>query len=688
LDAAGNLTWVKQMGTGSGTGSAGGSSIAIDGSGNIYTLGNFIGTVDFDPGPGVFNLNSSGCAFICKLDAAGNLLWAKQLDPRIITSPRDRSIGTDASGNLYITGSFYGMPDFDPGPGVFNLTSGGSGLAREMFVCKLNAAGDFLWAKHMGGTGETDYADSYAIAVELSGNVYTTGGFGGTIDFDPGAGVSTISEPVGGTFISKIDASGNFTWVRELTAGTAFALGGGALALDGMGDIFAADGYILFKLDLNGNSIWTKQGQYTGDVFYSSLATDVAGNVYTIGDFYNTINFYPELCPFAFTATGQSDIFISKVNQDSTLAWAKKLSGPGDERGNSIAVDASGNVYTTGAFLGTVDFDPGVPVYDLTSGVGYNAFVHKMSPCASSSSTLKISSCSNYTLNCKTYTTTGVYTQTIETAEGCDSIITLDLTIVTNNARSTANVTACGSYEWASKTFTTSGIYTDTFHFATSCDSIATLNLTINPLSSSNITQTICAGHSYEGYTKTGTYIDTLVAANGCDSIRTIQLTVEQQPAPDLGADKNICRGDTLSLYPGEYTSYLWQDGSTQSHYTANSAGLYTVTVSNQCGSAHAQIVLTGNVCNAIFPSAFSPNKDGKNETFKILEAPGLSDYELAIFNRWGQKIFETRDYTKGWDGNINGQSAATGVYAWFCKFKKPGDASITAMKGTVVLIR
>jgi gliding motility-associated-like protein len=223
---------------------------------------------------------------------------------------------------------------------------------------------------------------------------------------------------------------------------------------------------------------------------------------------------------------------------------------------------------------------------------------------------------------------------------------------------------------------------------STGCDSIATLNLVINPATVSNIKQTICSGQSFSGYTETGTYIDTLVSAIGCDSIRTIQLSVMKLPAPDLGNDKELCLGDTMVLFPGNFDSYAWQDGSTQSHYVVNKGGSYAVNVSNNCGSAQAQIAIVENKCGIYFPSAFTPNKDGKNDLFKILHPPDLSSYELSIFNRWGQKVFETRDYTKGWDGTVNGQVQDTGVFVWFCKYKKINSPLNGEISGTVLLIR
>ena len=123
------------------------------------------------------NLTSSaGITFITKSDASGNLIWAKNLGG----SNASTSIAVDVLRNVYITGSFRGTADFDPGPGTYNLTSAGD---EDIFVTKLDASGNFVWAKKMGGASDDD---GNSIAVDASGNVYTTGYFQGTADFDPG----------------------------------------------------------------------------------------------------------------------------------------------------------------------------------------------------------------------------------------------------------------------------------------------------------------------------------------------------------------------------------------------------------------------------------------------------------------------------------------------------------------------
>ena len=173
LDANGNLLWVKQFG---GTGFDSSYSITLDAAGNIYTCGAFAQTADFNPGAGIFNLTAVGVfdVFISKLDLDGNFIWAKQSGG--VNSDRGYGITVDINNNVYTTGYFGGTADFDPGTGTFNLTSAG---LSDVFVSKLDANGNFLWAKQFGGAA-TEIGS--AIAVDAAGNVYITGQFSGTTD--------------------------------------------------------------------------------------------------------------------------------------------------------------------------------------------------------------------------------------------------------------------------------------------------------------------------------------------------------------------------------------------------------------------------------------------------------------------------------------------------------------------------
>jgi hypothetical protein len=385
------LEWAKQIG---GTSNDYSSSIAVDSQGNLFTIGFFQGTVDFDPGTGIYNLTATGDndVFISKLDPSGNFIWARRIGG--MGDDRGFSIALDGSGNIYTTGWFSGTADFNPGAGNFNMTSVGS---HDVFILKLDASGNFIWAKRLGGTNG-DYG--FSIAVDGNENVYTTGHFWGTADFDPGVDVfSLTSVAFEDIFISKLDASGNFVWAKRMggTSGEQAS----SIAVDISGNVYTtgwfsetadfdpgvdvfsltSDGFLdifISKLDASGNFVWAKQLGGTNTEEGKSLVLDASGNVYTTGFFEGTIDFDPGAGIYNLTADGGSDIFISKLDASGNFVWAKRMGGTSAEQASSIAVDISGNIYTTGSFAGTVDFDPGTGIFNLTS-TGYDdIFISKL----------------------------------------------------------------------------------------------------------------------------------------------------------------------------------------------------------------------------------------------------------------------------------------------------------------------
>ncbi|MBP6686206.1 MAG: gliding motility-associated C-terminal domain-containing protein, partial [Lacibacter sp.] len=281
------------------------------------------------------------------------------------------------------------------------------------------------------------------------------------------------------------------------------------------------------------------------------------------------------------------------------------------------------------------------------------------------------------------YTTAGTYVDTLLTTLGCDSIRTLNLTVLPKSVLGLTQIICEGDSVFGYKQ---TGIYIDTLVAANGCDSIRTLNLTVLPRSTSTLVETICQGQSFLGYTTAGIHIDTLVAANGCDSIRTLILNVDTQPFPNLGPNKELCVGDTLQLYPGLYASYLWQDNSTNDRFVANQSGTYSVTVTNACGTASDNITIRSVDCVILFPNAFTPNGDGRNDYFKILNAFNLTEYSLIIYNRWGQLVYSTNDFTQGWNGNLKGKPQDPGTFVYYSSYKK--DSIPVTTKGTFILIR
>jgi hypothetical protein len=399
LDANGNFIWTKSFG---GKGDDRTDCIKIDAQGNIYTIGFFQDTVDFDPGIESIKLSAKReyDVFIQKLDANGNFIWAKSFGGN--NYDFGTSIALDAQSNVYSTGCFLESADFNPGKDSMMLSSVG---AYDIFVQKLDAQGNLLWVKSFGGN-DSDFG--YSIALDAQGNVYTTGTFYETVDFDPGKDVKNLTA-IGGSdiFIQKLDANGNFLWAKSFGGRTSVDMGE-SIAIDAANNIYTT-GYFsdtvdfdpgkdsmkisavgtrhsyIQKLDANGNFLWAKScGRTERSQEFSTSAKgfsnsiDAVNNVYIIGYFIDTVDFDPGPGVANLSAIGESDIFIQKLDKNGDFLWAKAFGGKGDDFGASIAVDAVGNIYTTGYFHGTVDFDPGTDVKNLTSVGSTDIFVHKM----------------------------------------------------------------------------------------------------------------------------------------------------------------------------------------------------------------------------------------------------------------------------------------------------------------------
>ena len=384
-----NLDWVRQM---KGSSYDEGFAIATDAFGNIYTTGYFEGYVDFDPGEGTYFLTSSGQndMFVSKLDHSGNFVWA------VKAGGADYDFGSaisiDTLGNVYVTGYFGGTADFDPGPAAYNLSSFGG---WDVFVMKLDKNGDFVWSKQIGGMAIESGRD---LVLDASEGIFLTGRFQEIVDFDPGPGIYNLtSDGDFDVFIVKLDFDGNFIWAKKVGGeGDDYVSSiardnSGNLVLGGEFDgncdfdpdtsshnLTSAGDYDLFLLKLTGDGdfIWVNQlGALDWD-FCTALDVDIFNNIVFTGIFSDTVDFDPGVGIFQLAAVEEaSDIFVSKVNADGNLLWAKQIAGTFIDYCYSICSDVGNKVYVSGQFSGTTDFDPTDGTYTLTTIGGNDGFI-------------------------------------------------------------------------------------------------------------------------------------------------------------------------------------------------------------------------------------------------------------------------------------------------------------------------
>jgi hypothetical protein len=648
-------------------------SVTVDISGNVYSCGDFQGTVDFDPGPGTFNMTSFGAEdiFIRKLDASGNLVWVKQIGGSNIDQAL--SIKLDASNNILIGGWFYGTTDFDPGIGVSNQTS--LGLA-DIFVCKLDASGNFVWAKRMGSASSDE---AWSIAIDASDNIYTTGGFQSTVDFDPGAGFSNLTSSGSiDVFVSKLDASGNFVWAKRIGGTNAERAYG--ICLDNAGNVYST-GYFtgtadfdpgastfnlissagstdvfISKLDATGNFIWAKQMGGTGIDQGRSIAIDASGNVYTTGEFSNTVDFDPGIGTLNLNSAGSLDAFISKLDASGNFVWAKSYGGTDADNSYSVAINQHKNILTTGSFSSAVDFDPGSGTFSLSSfTAAQDVYVNKLDSLGNfiwagqmGGSSAEVAFSIAIDINDYFYFG-GYYFATADFDAG---------TGVSNLNATGSFDSFVAKYANCSSVPTTPGSISGT---TTICEGTSNTYSISSVSGATSYTWTLPGGWS--GTSATNSITTTanatsgsvsVTANNACGSSSAASLAISVNTIPSIpgaiSGTTTICVGtsNTYSISSvGGASSYTWTlpsgwSGTSTTNSittTANATGgNMSVTANNACGSSSAQtLAITVNTIPST-PGTISGTTticSGSNNTYSISAVPGATSYTWTLPGGW-----------------------------------------------------
>ncbi len=398
LDADGNFLWAVSMG---GSGAAGygqanneANAVAVDVDGNVYVTGYFMKTADFDPGPGVANLTAmypnnqnSQDIFVLKLDTNGNYVWAKAISGSFFEI--GLGISVDAGKNVYVSGRYRSLMDFDPGPGTVSLFSKGY---DDAFVLKLDEDGNYQWVTSLGGSG---YDFGWEVVNDHFGNVYTTGIYTFDIDFDPGPDTLLLGNQQG-VFIQKLDTDGNLLWAKSIE--TSYSSVEHALAIDKSNNVYVtglfsgdvdfdpgpdstiltSDNYsniFILKLDADGNFLWVKDIESTFLIRSYSITIDEQSNVYTIGSFSETTDFGPGTNTLLLTPTEGQNTFIQKLDTDGNFVWAGAMGGTG----RGIHIDTLCNIFVTGDYRDTTDFDPNIGTSNLTGNGTADIYIVKLS---------------------------------------------------------------------------------------------------------------------------------------------------------------------------------------------------------------------------------------------------------------------------------------------------------------------
>ncbi|WP_417590259.1 T9SS type A sorting domain-containing protein [Owenweeksia hongkongensis] len=462
IDSMGDIAWVKYLG---GNGYCLGKSVALAPDGHLVIGGYLDSGITSTNINGLQNYTNGGQNdnFIMKLDTSGSLVWFKVFlgSGTVYNESSFGELAVGGNGDIYATGSFQGVVDFDPGAGTSFGFSIGS-FHSDIFLLKLNSQGEFRWAKSMGA-GNRDYG--MALSLDASENIIIGGSFSDTVDFDPGTPIGIIGStplqlvlgtiPMEDCYIAKYDSSGSFGWVKSFGGRNADRLK--SLQLDSMDNIYTAgwftdtmdldpglgnyqlipkglygsDGFVQ-KLDANGNLIWGKGfGAPVVNDQVVSIAVGKHGHVLVTGVFDDSIEFnpgsgvyYPGDTSKPFSISG-----LIEFDGNGQFIWAQPLQS-NYVYGAGVGYRHSGKPFIFGRFKGDLDIDPTMKgEHILNTPFQTNTFFYQLDRCGGTLDTIADTVCGYTIFQDSALGKSGLYTFPSLSKAGCDSIIVLDLTI-------------------------------------------------------------------------------------------------------------------------------------------------------------------------------------------------------------------------------------------------------------------
>ena len=646
--------------------------------------------------------------WIVKLDEFGNILWEKSMGGTGIDTPV--SIKQTPDGG-YIVAGHSSSDDFD--------VSENKGDA-DCWLVKLDSSGNILWEKSYGGS-LYDYAtdlqltsdNGYILAAYVRSNDGdVTGHNGGTTDY----------------WIVKLDEFGNILWEKTLggtnsdvaisigeTTDGNFIVAGYTFSNDG--DVTAnyggADFWIVKLNSTTGNIIWEKTFGGSGNDIARDVKQSSDGGFVVVG-FSNSSN-------GDFSENyGDDDWWVMKLDGLGNVIWKKILGGSMKERIYTFQLTSGGSIILSGqsksndgdltenkggddiwvvklegdcspvshtisetACTSFTWADGNGETYTSSTSVSHTFVGGAANGCDSivtlnltinqpTNSSLSVTECGSYTWseNNQTYTSTGSYTYVVPNANNCDSTITLNLTI-NQPTSSSVSVTECGSYTWSenNQTYTSSGAYTHVVPNANNCDSTITLNLTINQPTSSSVSITECGSYTWpvnnQTYTSSGSYTHIIPNVNNCDSTITLNLTINN-------VDNTVSvSGITLTANQAG-ASYQWVDcdngnapisGETAQSFTPTTNGNYAVEVTaNGCTEISSCVAVNSVGIDEVWYAEFAEVYPNPNDgLFTINSTQTFNNAVVEIYSALGQLVYSA--VHSGDKITINLNEQPTGIY-------------------------
>ncbi len=618
-----NLEWAKAL-TGQGQSnienlSEGASTcygLVVDEDENVYITGICNDSVDFDPGPGTsFVVAGQRDIYLAKYSPEGNLVWKFVLISQSMNHVN--GIKLDDSGNILIIGSMEGAVDFDPSSAT-ELVQVPSGMANKMFIAKYDLNGNFLWVKAVGGASATFGSD---LETDENGEIYVTGSYYQSLDIDPSSNENILTSTGLALFFSKYTENGDLLWAQNIPNCTNL---GEATDID-----LSADGDI-----------------YISGFFGNSLDFDAGTEIYNL------------------VATTATDRYFAKYNNDGEFIWANRIDVNAhfaleSDRSIEMALDEQENLFITGDFKGSVDFNAGAGVFQLTASAGdYSTYI------------------------CK-YDSNGLFLWAKMITNGFCVANDIELDCAGNI--NLTGVLGHADFDTGPGTYLLQSSAPSAFmNFFAQYDVQGNFNWAKRIGNNGYGSGTIQSGI----HVKNGShYIFGAFKQSGDfdpDDNKEYWLTMggigwNSYFAKYSGdwantyTELKICDADTAVLVATvAATNYLWQDGSMDSLFWALDSGEYWV--SSTSGKCSKTDVFSVNMieCGASIismPNVFTPNGDGVNDVYLPIETYNLKNYSIVILNRWGTVVFEEKNKNIGWDGTSAGKNCTEGTYFWMVRY-------------------
>ncbi|MCH8903669.1 MAG: gliding motility-associated C-terminal domain-containing protein [Bacteroidetes bacterium] len=689
--------------------------------------------------------------YLIKVDSIGNVQWSKTIggpsdegitciqntsDNGFILAGGTNSFG--APGDIYLVkidsngivqwSKNYGGIDIELANSVMQTTDNGyiiagfvqSGPGYDILLLKTDSIGNLQWYKTYLGS----YNEWLSTVQQTSDGGYMMVG-----------SVSSLSTGINDFYLLKADSSGNILWSKTFGGidpdyayyGQQTADGGYMLA--GTTSSFGAGGYDIYlvKTDSVGNLLWSKTYGETGtDLLYSAQQTTDGG--YILAGV--TVNF------------GGGGCYLIKTDSAGTVQWSKIFGGDSSEVCYSVRQTADGGFVLTGITnsFGSGGFDMYLVKTDSNGHSGSSCNEDTAYTIVTIPATLD----STYGNLTAITTTVGNPSDSLTQAATVNSALcclTADFTYSITCFGDTTrfidlsvgdNLTWYWDYGDGSKdtfTITTNpvhyysfiGTYTVTLiitnSFTPLCSDTLTQSLIFYPNPSVDLGNdtTICfgasilldAGNSGAKYTwstaettqiitvtNNNTYVVIVESNFGCKTEDSIIIFIEPLPDINLGEDTTICNGETILLDAGNIgASFIWSTGDTTPTIEASIPGIYHVKVAGKTGCASSDTINIINDCgeseceSQIFiPNAFTPNGDNLNDVLFVM-GDNIDLVRFIVYDRWGEKVFETSNIDQGWDGRFNGQLLNPAVFAYYLEAVCPGNELIIR-QGDITLIR